>query len=205
MDGIKLANPEAEWDVIARTRKPDYLFMGHLHRPISGIWRGIPFHIQRVLGALGGVRSRDGGSHSRIARTAGLFARDRRRRAGCDPSMLVPLRWTTVLVAGSRRAGMDQPVTLGSISGAGGRMHAAWRNSHASSLRITGRGQWTSAPATKYSVRTDCQNNKKHVAVRGAGCEHTGCYSKSFGQSRQRQSDNSFTQERHCHSRHQRS
>ena len=49
MDGIKLANPEAEWDVIARTRKPDYLFMGHLHRPISGIWRGIPFHIQRAL------------------------------------------------------------------------------------------------------------------------------------------------------------
>ena len=49
MDGIKLANPEAEWDVIARTRKPDYLFMGHLHRPISGVWRGIPFHIQRAL------------------------------------------------------------------------------------------------------------------------------------------------------------
>ena len=49
MDGIKLANPEAEWDVIARTRKPDYLFMGHLHRPIAGIWRGIPFHIQRAL------------------------------------------------------------------------------------------------------------------------------------------------------------
>ena len=49
MDGIKLANPEAEWDVIVRTRKPDYLFMGHLHRPISGLWRGIPFHIQRAL------------------------------------------------------------------------------------------------------------------------------------------------------------
>jgi 3',5'-cyclic AMP phosphodiesterase CpdA len=49
MDGIKLANPEAEWDVIARTRKPDYLFMGHLHRPIAGVWRGIPFHIQRAL------------------------------------------------------------------------------------------------------------------------------------------------------------
>lgn len=49
MDGIKLANPEAEWDVIARTRKPDYLFMGHLHRPIAGLWRGIPFHIQRAL------------------------------------------------------------------------------------------------------------------------------------------------------------
>ena len=49
MDTIRLANPEAEWDVIARTRKPDYLFMGHLHRPISGLWRGIPFHIQRAL------------------------------------------------------------------------------------------------------------------------------------------------------------
>ena len=49
MDGIRLVNPEAEWDVIARTRRPDYLFMGHLHRPISGLWRGIPFHIQRAL------------------------------------------------------------------------------------------------------------------------------------------------------------
>lgn len=49
MDTIKLANGEAEWEVIARTRKPDYLFMGHLHRPIAGTWRGIPFHIQRAL------------------------------------------------------------------------------------------------------------------------------------------------------------
>jgi hypothetical protein len=23
--------------------------MGHLHRPIAGTWRGIPFHIQRAL------------------------------------------------------------------------------------------------------------------------------------------------------------
>lgn len=49
MDTIKLANGEAEWDVIARTRRPDHLFMGHLHRPIAGTWRGIPFHIQRAL------------------------------------------------------------------------------------------------------------------------------------------------------------
>jgi 3',5'-cyclic-AMP phosphodiesterase len=49
MDTIKLANGDAEWAVIARTRKPDYLFMGHLHRPIAGSWRGIPFHIQRAL------------------------------------------------------------------------------------------------------------------------------------------------------------
>ena len=25
------------------------LFMGHLHRPIAGVWNGIPFHIQRAL------------------------------------------------------------------------------------------------------------------------------------------------------------
>ena len=49
MDTIRLANAEAEWEVIARTRRPDYLFMGHLHRPIGGLWRGIPFHIQRAL------------------------------------------------------------------------------------------------------------------------------------------------------------
>ena len=47
MDRIKLRNPDQEWAVIARTRRPDYLFMGHVHRPISGLWRGIPFHIQR--------------------------------------------------------------------------------------------------------------------------------------------------------------
>ena len=49
MDTIKLANGDDEWEVIARTRKPDHMFMGHLHRPIAGTWRGIPFHIQRAL------------------------------------------------------------------------------------------------------------------------------------------------------------
>lgn len=49
MDTIKLANGDDEWDLIARTRKPDYIFMGHLHRPIAGTWHGIPFHIQRAL------------------------------------------------------------------------------------------------------------------------------------------------------------
>ncbi|HUS53501.1 MAG TPA: phosphodiesterase [Thermohalobaculum sp.] len=47
MDRIKLRNPEDEWAIFERTRRPDYLFMGHVHRPISGSWRGIPFHIQR--------------------------------------------------------------------------------------------------------------------------------------------------------------
>lgn len=47
MDRIKLRNPEDEWAVFERTRRPDLLFTGHVHRPISGTWRGIPFHIQR--------------------------------------------------------------------------------------------------------------------------------------------------------------
>lgn len=49
MDRIKLSNGEDEWAVIERTRRPDYLFMGHVHRPIAGVWRGVPFHIQRSL------------------------------------------------------------------------------------------------------------------------------------------------------------
>ncbi len=47
MDRIKLRNPDEQWAAIARSRRPDYLFMGHVHRPIAGLWRGIPFHIQR--------------------------------------------------------------------------------------------------------------------------------------------------------------
>lgn len=47
MDRIMLRNPEDEWAAFERIRRPDHLFMGHLHRPISGSWRGIPFHIQR--------------------------------------------------------------------------------------------------------------------------------------------------------------
>jgi len=49
MDRIKLRNGEAQWAVIERTRRPDYLFTGHLHRPIAGVWRGIPFHVQRGI------------------------------------------------------------------------------------------------------------------------------------------------------------
>ena len=49
MDRIKLKNPDAFWAVISRTRKPDYLLTGHVHRPIAGHWRRIPFHCQRGL------------------------------------------------------------------------------------------------------------------------------------------------------------
>ncbi len=46
MDQIMLRDSDALWEVISR-RKPDLMVLGHVHRPISGNWRGIPFHIQR--------------------------------------------------------------------------------------------------------------------------------------------------------------
>lgn len=50
MDAIRLRDAEAELAAFARAgRRPDYLFMGHVHRPIAGLWHGIPFHVQRAL------------------------------------------------------------------------------------------------------------------------------------------------------------
>ena len=48
MDAFKLQDSEAEWQVLQRTRMPDFMFFGHIHRPAAGVWRGIPFHIQRA-------------------------------------------------------------------------------------------------------------------------------------------------------------
>ena len=44
MDQFALREPEAFWAVIAPHRvRIRHLFFGHLHRPIGGSWRGIPF------------------------------------------------------------------------------------------------------------------------------------------------------------------
>ncbi|MPZ30812.1 MAG: phosphodiesterase [Rhodospirillales bacterium] len=48
LDRIRLRNPEALWAVFERRRRPDHIFLGHVHRPIAGTWRGVPFHIQRA-------------------------------------------------------------------------------------------------------------------------------------------------------------
>ena len=47
MDQISLRNPDQLWAVI-QDRKPVQMLMGHIHRPIGGVWRGIPLHIQRA-------------------------------------------------------------------------------------------------------------------------------------------------------------
>lgn len=48
MDAYRLRDSEAEWQVFQRTRRPDFMVFGHIHRPAGGVWRGIPFHIQRA-------------------------------------------------------------------------------------------------------------------------------------------------------------
>lgn len=50
MDAIRLRDADAELATFARAgRRPEYLFMGHVHRPITGLWQGIPYHVQRAL------------------------------------------------------------------------------------------------------------------------------------------------------------
>ena len=46
MDWISLNDGEALFKTLA-PNPPAMMLMGHLHRPIHGVWRGIPFHIQR--------------------------------------------------------------------------------------------------------------------------------------------------------------
>jgi 3',5'-cyclic AMP phosphodiesterase CpdA len=43
MDEIALQEPEKFAEVVALGRNIRHLFFGHLHRPIGGSWRGIPF------------------------------------------------------------------------------------------------------------------------------------------------------------------
>ena len=47
MDAFSLRDSEEEWRVFQRTRMPDFMVFGHIHRPAAGVWRGIPFHSQR--------------------------------------------------------------------------------------------------------------------------------------------------------------
>ncbi|MEM9099632.1 MAG: phosphodiesterase [Pseudomonadota bacterium] len=46
MDRIGLGNGDALYEVLA-PNPPKMMLLGHVHRPIHGVWRGIPFHVQR--------------------------------------------------------------------------------------------------------------------------------------------------------------
>ena len=50
MDRISLVQSDALADVLARHDPPRHLFFGHLHRPVHGTWRGIPFSCHRAIG-----------------------------------------------------------------------------------------------------------------------------------------------------------
>ncbi|QTL02687.1 phosphodiesterase [Aquabacter sp. L1I39] len=50
MDRYIMRDAEAQWAVFERVgRRPDAMFHGHVHRPIFGLWRGVPYYIQRSL------------------------------------------------------------------------------------------------------------------------------------------------------------
>jgi 3',5'-cyclic-AMP phosphodiesterase len=48
MDDVKLKDSKALMEVLEH-RKPDMYLFGHIHRPISGVYQGIPFHTQRAF------------------------------------------------------------------------------------------------------------------------------------------------------------
>ena len=43
IDSMSLANPQEFTEIIESSNRIRHLFFGHLHRPVSGAWRGIPF------------------------------------------------------------------------------------------------------------------------------------------------------------------
>ena len=47
MDRIRLLDPSALERVLAGRRNIKHLFFGHVHRPLSGSWKGIPFSALR--------------------------------------------------------------------------------------------------------------------------------------------------------------
>lgn len=49
MAHIMLLNSAEEAALLARTQRPDFMLVGHVHRPIGGVWQGAPFHILRAL------------------------------------------------------------------------------------------------------------------------------------------------------------
>lgn len=49
MDQLPLRNGKDLLSMFSAIRRPDYMFIGHLHRPVAGLCCGVPFHIQRGL------------------------------------------------------------------------------------------------------------------------------------------------------------
>lgn len=49
MDGLKLENGAEFLDIVSKYDCVKHLFMGHVHRPISGSVRGIPFNVMRSI------------------------------------------------------------------------------------------------------------------------------------------------------------
>ena len=49
LDKYQLANAYKLKELFEKTRKPDYLLYGHVHRNLQGIWNGIPYRSQKGI------------------------------------------------------------------------------------------------------------------------------------------------------------
>ncbi len=49
MDAVMLNNSQIFYDII-KDHRIGYVFFGHVHRPVHGIWRGIPYASSRSIG-----------------------------------------------------------------------------------------------------------------------------------------------------------
>ena len=50
MDRYNVRNADEQWETFERAgRRPDAMFHGHIHRPVFGLWRGVPYHVQRSI------------------------------------------------------------------------------------------------------------------------------------------------------------
>ena len=62
LDDIGLRNAAELGDILQQADHVKHLFFGHVHRPASGVWRGIPFSTQRSLVNQSALNTRrDGG------------------------------------------------------------------------------------------------------------------------------------------------
>ena len=62
LDDIGLRDPAGFGDILEEAGHVKHIFFGHVHRPASGVWRGIPFSTQRSLVNQSALNTRpDGG------------------------------------------------------------------------------------------------------------------------------------------------
>jgi 3',5'-cyclic-AMP phosphodiesterase len=90
MDALALRQQKELAEVLARHGNIRHIFFGHVHRPVHGVWRGIPFSTHRGLNHQVRPARRCTIRYPRQPRAAGLRRRADRRRIGRRPRPRLP-------------------------------------------------------------------------------------------------------------------